>query len=176
METTLPTELQEVFSRFITTEYTTIDRRGQPITWPVTPYYEPGDDHIDITTGLGYPKKADDAAANPKVSLLFSDPTGCGLSDPPSVLVQGTAAVISKLPKTRSGKILRGTIRKIADGAQWTMPPTIEDPATIDGIRSAVRSGRRSAVEVCHEALAQLDRVEPSLHAFNTVTRAQPAN
>jgi propionyl-CoA synthetase len=43
-----------------------------------------------------------------------------------------TAAVVSKLPKTRSGKILRGTIRKIADAAEWTMPPTIEDPAALD--------------------------------------------
>jgi len=42
------------------------------------------------------------------------------------------AAVVSKLPKTRSGKILRGTIRKIADGIEYTMPPTIEDPAALD--------------------------------------------
>jgi hypothetical protein len=46
-----------------------------------------------VTTGLGYPKKADDAARNPKVALLFSDPTGSGLEAPPAVLVQGTAAV-----------------------------------------------------------------------------------
>jgi len=90
---TLPDEVQQVFDRFITTELTTVDRRGQPITWPVTPYYSPGDPCIDVTTGLGYPKKADDAAANPKVSLLFSDPTGSGLSHPPMVLVQGTADV-----------------------------------------------------------------------------------
>ncbi|MFN2545938.1 MAG: propionyl-CoA synthetase [Myxococcales bacterium] len=43
-----------------------------------------------------------------------------------------TAAVVAKLPKTRSGKILRGTIRKIADGLQWTMPPTIEDAGALD--------------------------------------------
>src|SRR5205823_11850064 len=43
-----------------------------------------------------------------------------------------TAAVVSKLPKTRSGNILRGTIRKIADGIDWTMPPTIEDAAALD--------------------------------------------
>ena len=43
-----------------------------------------------------------------------------------------TAASVGKLPKTRSGKILRGTIRKIADGQPWTLPPTIEDPATLD--------------------------------------------
>src|SRR3954451_13180102 len=90
---TLPDEVQQVFDRFVTTEFTTVDRRGQPITWPVNPYYSPGDPCIDLTTGLGYPKKAADAAANEKVSLLFSDPTGSGLSRPPMVLVQGMADV-----------------------------------------------------------------------------------
>ena len=89
----LPNEIQQVFDRFVTTEYTTIDAKGQPITWPVTPYYQPGDTCIDVTTGLGYPKKADDAAKNPKVALLFSDATGSGLDRPPMVLVQGTARV-----------------------------------------------------------------------------------
>jgi propionyl-CoA synthetase len=42
------------------------------------------------------------------------------------------AAVVPKLPKTRSGKILRGTIRKIADGIEYAMPATIEDPAAIE--------------------------------------------
>jgi Pyridoxamine 5'-phosphate oxidase len=93
MTATLPGEVQSVFERFITTEYTTIDPSGQPITWPVTPYYRPGDGAIDLTTGLGYPKKADDAGRNPQVALLFSDPTGCGLESPPAVLVQGTAEV-----------------------------------------------------------------------------------
>jgi hypothetical protein len=89
----LPSGIQQVFDRFITTEYTTIDAKGQPITWPVTPYYQPGDKCIDVTTGLGYPKKADDAARNPYVALLFSDPTGSGLDHPPMVLVQGMATV-----------------------------------------------------------------------------------
>ena len=93
MTASLPPDVQAVFDRFITTELTTVDRAGQPITWPVTPYYRPGDPCIDITTGLGYPKKADDARANPLVSLLFSDPTGSGLNDPPMVLVQGSAEV-----------------------------------------------------------------------------------
>ena len=43
-----------------------------------------------------------------------------------------TAAVVGKLPKTRSGKILRGTIRKIADGTEYTVPPTIEDPGVLE--------------------------------------------
>ena len=89
----LPEAVQSVFDRFITTEYTTIDANGQPITWPVTPYYSPGAETIDVTTGLGYPKKADDAARNPYVSLLFSDPTGCGIEHAPMVLVQGMADV-----------------------------------------------------------------------------------
>jgi hypothetical protein len=90
---TLPPEVQRVFNSFITTEFSTVDRRGQPIAWPVTPYYQPGDPCIDVTTGLGYPKKAKDALANPKVSLLFSDPTGSGMEQSPQVLVQGTAEV-----------------------------------------------------------------------------------
>ncbi len=93
MTASLPPEVQTVFERFITTELTTVDRTGQPITWPVTPYYRPGDACIDVTTGLGYPKKANDAQANPLVSLLFSDPTGSGLTEPPTVLVQGSAGV-----------------------------------------------------------------------------------
>ena len=93
MTASLPQDVQAVFDRFITTEYTTIDRRGQPITWPVTPYYDRDNGTVDVTTGLGYPKKADDAAANPKVALLFSDPTGSGLDSAPTVLVQGPADV-----------------------------------------------------------------------------------
>jgi propionyl-CoA synthetase len=45
-----------------------------------------------------------------------------------------TATTVERLPKTRSGKIVRGTIKKIADGAQYTVPPTIDDPATLDEI------------------------------------------
>jgi Pyridoxamine 5'-phosphate oxidase len=93
MTATLPPEIQQVFDRFVTTEFTTVDGHGQPITWPLTPYYRPGDPCIDVTTGLGYPKKAHDARANPKVAMLFSDPTGCGVESPPQVLVQGTAGI-----------------------------------------------------------------------------------
>jgi propionyl-CoA synthetase len=45
------------------------------------------------------------------------------------------ALSLNKLPKTRSGKILRGTMKKIADGEPWTMPATIEDPATLDDVK-----------------------------------------
>ena len=44
--------------------------------------------------------------------------------------------VIQRLPKTRSGKILRGTIRKIADNVDYKVPPTIDDPAILDEIKN----------------------------------------
>ena len=48
------------------------------------------------------------------------------------------ATVVKRLPKTRSGKILRGTIRKMADGDDFAVPPTIEDPEILDEIREAL--------------------------------------
>jgi propionyl-CoA synthetase len=49
------------------------------------------------------------------------------------------AIAVARLPKTRSGKILRGTMKKIADGESWTMPATIDDPAILDEIGGALR-------------------------------------
>ena len=46
------------------------------------------------------------------------------------------AIVVKRLPKTRSGKILRGTVRKIADNEPYKMPATIDDPAILDEIKS----------------------------------------
>ncbi len=46
-----------------------------------------------------------------------------------------TAMVVKRLPKTRSGKILRGTIRKIADKEEYKMPATIDDPTILDEIK-----------------------------------------
>ena len=49
-----------------------------------------------------------------------------------------TALVVERLPKTRSGKILRGTLRRIADGEDYTMPATIDDPAILPEITEAL--------------------------------------
>jgi propionyl-CoA synthetase len=49
------------------------------------------------------------------------------------------AITVARLPKTRSGKILRGTIKKIVDGDPWTMPATIEDPMVLEEIKTAVK-------------------------------------
>jgi propionyl-CoA synthetase len=50
------------------------------------------------------------------------------------------AVIIQRLPKTRSGKILRGTMQKIADGEDYPMPATIDDPAILDEITVALQS------------------------------------
>jgi propionyl-CoA synthetase len=48
--------------------------------------------------------------------------------------------LVQRLPKTRSGKILRGTMKKIADGAEYAVPATIDDPAILAEISEALRS------------------------------------
>jgi len=51
-----------------------------------------------------------------------------------------TAVVVARLPKTRSGKILRGTMRKVADAEPYTTPATIDDPTILDEIGDALRT------------------------------------
>jgi propionyl-CoA synthetase len=48
------------------------------------------------------------------------------------------AVVVGRLPKTRSGKILRGTMRAIAEGEEYSTPSTIEDPAALEEIAGAI--------------------------------------
>jgi propionyl-CoA synthetase len=50
------------------------------------------------------------------------------------------ACVVERLPKTRSGKILRGTIQKIADNEDYKMPATIDDPAILEEMEAALIS------------------------------------
>ena len=169
--TSLPQHVCEVFDRFVTTEYTTIDRHGQPITWPVTPYHHREEGCVDVTTGLGYPKKAYDARANPKVSLLFSDPTGSGIDSAPMVLVQGIADAddrdldanrdryweesVEKLPATKSmhpPKFLRGMLAwyytriyvhvRPERVYAWPGGDATVEPELLDSHMEEVRSGR----------------------------------
>ena len=50
------------------------------------------------------------------------------------------AVVVDRLPKTRSGKILRGTMVNIADNKEFKMPATIDDPAILDEIKTALQT------------------------------------
>jgi len=49
------------------------------------------------------------------------------------------AITVARLPKTRSGKILRGTMKKIADSQEYTAPATIDDPVILDEITDALK-------------------------------------
>lgn len=80
-------------SAFLTAELTTVSARGVPQTWPVLPSIEWHSGRISIMTSIGLPQKAFNIRRRPDVCLLFSEPTGSGLSDPPSVLVEGVATV-----------------------------------------------------------------------------------
>ncbi len=122
MTSSLPDQVQEAFARFITTEFTTVGARQQPITWPLTPYYSLGAPTIDVTTGLGYPKKADDARANAKVGLLFSDPTGSGIEKPPMVLIQGIASVDDADLEANRERYWRESIAKLPGTADKHPP------------------------------------------------------
>lgn len=51
-----------------------------------------------------------------------------------------TVRIVARLPKTRSGKVLRGTMKKIADGAAYKVPPTIDEPAILGEIASVLSS------------------------------------
>jgi hypothetical protein len=127
MAATIPSELRAVFDRFYTTEYVTVDGRGQPIAWPVTPYpHEDGGTCIDVTTGLGYPKKAHDARRNPRVALLFSEPHGSGLDEPPMVLVQGTARVDEEDLAANRERYRREGKAKLPKAAAKLPPPALD--------------------------------------------------
>jgi hypothetical protein len=128
MTASLPSEVREAFQSFITCEYTTVDARQQPIVWPVTPYYADGADTIDTTTGLGYPKKADDARRNPQVAMLFSDPTGSGIESGIRVLVQGTAKVEDSDLKANRARYERESAGKLGDA------PGVRVPRMLQGI------------------------------------------
>src|SRR5215203_1157734 len=147
MTATLPEQVQQVFDRFITTEFTTVDLRGQPITWPLTPYYAPGDPCIDVTTGLGYPKKANDARANPKVSMLFSDPTGSGMENAPQVLVQGTADVDDRDLDANRERFMGWYLTRIYIHVRperiyvWADGDPAREPQLFDAHMEEVRSG-----------------------------------
>jgi propionyl-CoA synthetase len=53
------------------------------------------------------------------------------------------ARVVARLPKTRSGKILRATLRKIADGDDYAVPPTIDDPLILEEVTTVLKAAMR---------------------------------
>jgi hypothetical protein len=108
-----PQAVLPTIQRAITCEYASLTRAGAPITWPITPYYDEGGTTVDVSTGVTYPAKAERARRDPHVALLFSDPTGSGLTDPPTVLVQGLATVRDADLQETTDRYLRRTRSKM---------------------------------------------------------------
>lgn len=89
----LPPTVTAVFREFRTCECTTVNTHGQPLTWPTEPFYDIPEGRLIITASIAFPVKAYNARRHPQVALLFSDPAGAEVTDPPAVLVQGDATV-----------------------------------------------------------------------------------
>lgn len=96
----MPPEVDEALGAIYICEFTTVNTKGQPMTWPAVPYYNMEAGHLVIAVSVAFPVKAYNARKHPQVSMLFSEPTGCGLVDPPAVLVQGDAVVAEVLDYT----------------------------------------------------------------------------
>jgi propionyl-CoA synthetase len=79
------------------------------------------------------------AGVNRNVSLIESEVVALVRERIGPVAAFRLALAVKRLPKTRSGKILRGTMRKIADKEEWRMPATIDDPAVIEEILLALK-------------------------------------
>jgi hypothetical protein len=99
----LPPEVEDVFEEFRTCELSTLARDGTPITWPTLPFWHSAEGRFTITTSIGLAQKAINVRRNPRVSLLFSDPTASGLDDPPAVLVQGDAEAPEEIVTSVAG-------------------------------------------------------------------------
>lgn len=84
-------DLRALVDDYRTCELATLTRRGLPMAWPTAPLVEAGTGRITITTSVALPQKAYNVRRDPRVAVLFSDPTGSGRSDLPQVLVRGTA-------------------------------------------------------------------------------------
>jgi hypothetical protein len=114
----------EIINDYFTCEFTTLSRDGSPVTWPVSPTLLP-DGRFVAATSIGLPQKAFNIRRNPKVSLLFSDPTGSGVTEPGAVLIQGDATaedliVTDMLSNPDLAKALETVMSRQPSGALWS--------------------------------------------------------
>jgi general stress protein 26 len=100
---TIPPEVERVFREFRTCEFSTMTRSGVPVAWPLIALWRPDEGRFVLTTSIGLTMKAFNIRRNPKVSLLFSDPTASGIENPPAVLVQGDAEVTEEIKTSPAG-------------------------------------------------------------------------
>ncbi len=114
----------DIIDKYYTCEFTTLSRDGSPVTWPVSPRLLE-DGRFVAATSIGLPQKAFNIRRNPKVSLLFSEPTGSGVREPGAVLIQGDATaedrvVTDMLSNPELAKALETVMARQPSGALWS--------------------------------------------------------
>lgn len=114
----------EIIDRYFTCEFTTFSRDGSPQTWPVSPRLL-SDGRLLLTTSIGMPQKAFNIRRNPKVSLLFSEPTGSGIAEPGAVLIAGDAIAEDRIEADMSSDpdlaaLMETVMRRQPAGAFWS--------------------------------------------------------
>lgn len=114
-------EVLPLFEGAITAEFASLTTKGAPLTYPVTPYIVECGTTLVVSTGLTHPTKAERARRNPKVALLFSDPVGSGLSEPPVVLVQGLGAVRDADLQANTDSYIQQSYKKLPEA--YTVTP-----------------------------------------------------
>lgn len=90
-------EISDIISNYRTCEFSTLTKSNKARTHPVTAWYQAPDEYITITTSIGFPQKIYNIRRNPKVALLFSNPTGSGIASKGIVSIQGDAKLNDKL-------------------------------------------------------------------------------
>jgi pyridoxamine 5'-phosphate oxidase-like protein len=118
------TSYLDVIDKYFTCEFTTFSRDGSPVTWPVSPRLLE-DGRFLVATSIGLPQKAYNVRRNPKVSMLFSDPTGSGVAEPGAVLIQGDAVaedriVTDMLSSPELAAALETVMSRQPAGALWS--------------------------------------------------------
>jgi hypothetical protein len=105
-----------IVANYRTCEFTTVFRDGTPLTWPVSARFL-RDGRFLLCTSIGFPQKAFNIWRNPKVSLLFSEPTGSELSNSGAVLVCGDAVAQDRvISDMTSSPEMGGPVWQVAEG------------------------------------------------------------
>ncbi len=106
----VPTAVGAVVREFRSCEFSTLARDGTPVTWPTLPFFDHARRRFLITCSIGLAQKAFNVRRDGRVAMLFSNPTGSGLSSPPLVLIQGDAEAPEDLTPPADGYIERAQL------------------------------------------------------------------
>lgn len=88
----LPKDVEELLNAALVAEFTVVDGRGRPITYPLIPLYD--DKLIYMTSSVLFPKKLEHIKANPRVSLTITDPVAAAVEPFRRATIQGDARVV----------------------------------------------------------------------------------